>query len=149
MLFWYLRFFLEWIIWIIFADKKRWRELFPIGFMAGLYGSTTDIITSHYALWKYDDDLSSIPRLINTWGMYIIIVYLFIQYLPSKRSFGRMFAYWFFWTSIAIIIEKIHLITGHMTHHLWWNIYYSYIADWILFSLFYLYYKIFQFEKMR
>jgi len=28
MLFWYIRFALEWTIWLIFADKKRWRELF-------------------------------------------------------------------------------------------------------------------------
>ncbi|MBP2626938.1 MAG: hypothetical protein H6Q68_1649 [Firmicutes bacterium] len=149
MIFWYIRFALEWSIWIIFADKKRWRELFPAGFMAGLYGTTTDIITYYYPLWKYDGDVSPIPRLVNTWGMYIVVVYLFLQYLPSKRSFGRILVYWFIWTSIAAAIEKIHVITGHMTYHLWWNMYCSYLADWVLFSIFYLYYKIFKFERMR
>lgn len=149
MLFWYIRFALEWSIWIIFADKKRWRELFPVGFLAGLYGTTTDVVTNYYPLWKYDGDISPIPRLLNTWGMYIVVVYLFIQYLPSNRSFGRMLAYWFLWTSIAVSIEKIHIITGHMTYHLWWNMYYSYLADWVLFSIFYFYYKIFKFERMR
>jgi|GEM_PF-2889474 hypothetical protein len=51
MLFWYIRFALEWTIWLIFADKKRWRELLPVGLIAGLYGATTDIITYHYPLW--------------------------------------------------------------------------------------------------
>jgi len=149
MSFWYIRFALEWSIWIIFADKKRWRELFPVGLLAGLYGTTSDVITYYYPLWKYDGDLSPIPRLLNTWGMYIVVVYLFIQYLPPQRSFGRMLAYWFLWTSITVSIEKIHIITGHMTYHLWWNMYCSYLADWALFSIFYLYYKIFKFERMR
>lgn len=149
MLFWYIRFVLEWTIWLIFADKKRWRELFPVGFIAGLYGATTDTITQHYPLWKYDDNISPIPHLVNTWGIYIVVVYLFLQWLPSKRTFGRMFVYWFLWTSATISIEWFHVHTGHMKYHLWWNIHWSYLADWVLFLTFYLYYKIFQFERMR
>jgi len=149
MLFWYIRFAMEWTIWLIFADKKRWRELLPVGLIAGLYGATTDIITNHYPLWKYDDNISPIPQLVNTWGMYIVVVYLFLQWLPSERSFRRMFVYCFFWTSIALFIEWFHVYTGHMTYHLWWNIWWSYCADWILFSIFYLYYKIFDFKRMR
>lgn len=148
MLFWYARFALEWSIWIIFADKKRWRELFPVSFMAGLYGTTSDIITYYYPLWKYDGDISPMPRLINTWGIYIVVVYLFIQNIPARRTLGRMLGYWLFWTSISITIEKIHAIMGHITYPLWWNIYYSYLADWVLFSSFYLYYKLFNFEKL-
>ena len=64
--FWYIRFALEWTVWLILADKKRWRELFPVGFMAGLYGDTTDILSPYCSLWKYDGNVSPIPQLINT-----------------------------------------------------------------------------------
>lgn len=149
MLFWYIRFALEWCIWIVFADKKRWRELLPVSFFAGLLAMITDIITFYYPLWKYDGDISPIPRLLNTWGIYVVVVYLFIQYLPAKKSFGRMLSYWFAWTTLTMIIEKVHIITGHMTYHLWWTAYHSYFANWSLFLIFYLYYKIFNFERLR
>lgn len=149
MWFWYIRFAVDWMIWFIFADKKRWRELFPVGLLAGLLGTTSDMITYYYPLWKYDNDVSPIPRLINTWGIYIVVVYLFIQWLPAKRSFRRMFVYFFFWTSVAFSLEWFHIYTGHMTYHLWWNMRWSYLADWILFLTFYFYYKIFRFERMR
>ena len=64
--FWYIRFALEWTVWLVFADKKRWRELFPVGLMAGLCGATTDIFIPHCSLWKYDGNTSPIPQLVNT-----------------------------------------------------------------------------------
>ena len=149
MLFWYIRFALEWTIWLIFADKKRWRELLPVSFMAGLLGTTTDLITFYHPLWQYDGDISPIPRLLNTWGIYVVITYLFIQWLPSKRTFWRMFVYWFLWTGATIIFEWMHGYMGHMTYPLWWRMYHSYIADWILFTVFYQYYNIFKFERLR
>jgi hypothetical protein len=147
-LFWIIRFILEWLIWLILADKKRWREIFPVSFFSGLIAGTTDIIVNHYRLWQYDDHTSMIPELVNTWGMYVVIVYLFIQWLPKQKTFWRMIGYWFFWTGAMITVEWIHAYTGHITYPLWWKIYHSYIADWILFAVFYQYYKIFHFEKL-
>jgi hypothetical protein len=116
--------------------------------MAALYGSTTDIIVCYYPLWEYDGHVSMLPNLVNTWGMYIVVTYLFIQWLPKRRTFWRMFLYWFVWTGAMIIVEWIHVHAGHMTYNLWWRIYHSYIVDWILFWLFYEYYKVFRFEKL-
>jgi hypothetical protein len=52
-MFFVFRFILVWTIWLIFADKKRWKELFPVGIFAGLLGSTTDSMSTHYKLWHY------------------------------------------------------------------------------------------------
>jgi hypothetical protein len=30
--FWYIKFAIEWLVWLIFADKRRWRELFSVFF---------------------------------------------------------------------------------------------------------------------
>lgn len=145
------RFILVWTIWFLFADKKRWREIFPVSIFAGFIGSTTDNITTHYKLWEYhsQDGLHSwVLKVMDDWGIYMVVVYLFIQWLPDQRTFGRMFGYWFIWTGLAIIVEWIHIVTNHMDHHLWWNLWYSYIADWSLFWLFYKFHKEFKLREL-
>jgi len=147
-MFWIIRFAAEWLVWLIFADKKRWREIFPVSLLATAYGATTDIIIDHYRLWQYDDQTSMLPALVNTWGIYVVVAYLFIQWLPTHKTFMRMCGYWFVWTGAMIIFEWFHFITGHITYPMWWTIYHSYFADWILFTIFYQYYKVFQFERL-
>jgi len=136
--------------WLIFADKTRWRELIPVSFFAGFVGSLTDTIVCHYRLWDYYDPLIPQPILMlgDDLTIYIVVTYLFIQWLPTKRKFWNMVLYWFMWTAVAITIEWIHIKTGHMDHHLWWSYWHSYVADWLLFFIFYKYHQIFQFEKL-
>jgi len=146
-MFWLIRFILEWSVWLVFADKKRWREIFPVCILACMLAWITDASTHHYKLWEYD--MGFISELSNSFGIYIVVTYLFIQWLPDRRFFMRMLAYWFIWTTVAISIEYIHLKTGHMTHHQWWTLWHSYIADWVIFWLFYQYHKVFQLAKLR
>jgi len=85
---------------------------------------------------------------MDDFDVYIIVTYLFIQWLPQRQSFFNMFFYWFAWTTMSITIEHIHVITGHMAHYNSWTIWHSYIADWILFAIFYQYHKILELEKL-
>jgi hypothetical protein len=148
MYFWYIRFVIEWIVWLIFADKKRWRELFPVSFFASLLEATTDVITHHIPLWSYDGNCSFIPHLLNDWGLCIVLTYLFIQWLPQHQTLWKMLLHWSIWTTIAITIEWIHVKTGHMAYHNGWSLWISYGADWILFSMLYQFHKIFHLEKL-
>jgi len=70
-----------------------------------------------------------IPGLVNTWGMYIVVVYLFIQWLPKQKTFWPMFGYWFVWIGTMTIVEWIHVHMGHMSYPLWWRMYHSCIAN--------------------
>jgi hypothetical protein len=146
--YYYIRFAIEWIIWFMFADKKRWREIFPVCIFAGFLGSLSDSVMHQYSLWMFDYGISVIPDLLDDLGTYIVFTYLFIQWLPGTRTFLLLFGYFFLWTIVALVIEYIHLKTGHMTFHKWWTIWYSYIADWILFWLIYKYYHMFRFERL-
>jgi len=135
---------ISWIIWILFADKKRWRELFLVGIFASLLGSVTDVIMHHYMLWGYPANKSLLPLLLDDISVYIIIPYLFIQWLPSQRTLLSMLCYWFCWTLVTIGIEEIYQVTGHMKYYKWWNIWCSYLSDWFLFWLFYKFHKLFR-----
>jgi hypothetical protein len=138
-----------WTCWFIFADKSRWRELFIVGIFASFLDGFADIFAYQYPLWKYHGMGNSvIPDLFDNLGLYIVVAYLFIQRLPKHRTIVRLLAYWLFWSFIAIIIEWIHVYTGHMTYGILWNMAYSYLLDWIIFSILYQFHKVFQLEKL-
>jgi hypothetical protein len=150
MTFFYARSLVVWTCWLLFADKLRWREIFPVCFFASCLSLVADqLVDWCIPYWQYYGSEPKIAlNLLDAFDIYIVVTYLFIQWLPQRQTFFRMFSYWFAWTSFAIAIEYFHMITGHMAHYHGWSYLHSYIADWILFYIFYLYHKIFHFEKL-
>lgn len=148
--FFYIRFALAWSCWLVFADKDRWREILPVCVFASFLGLISDqIVTFHITYWQYYDSGPRIIReLLDDFGLYIVVTYLFIQWLPTKRPLVVMVLYWFAWTAFAIIVKFIHVKTGHMQHFNGWNYWYSYLADWLLYTIFYAYYKLFKLERL-
>lgn len=150
-MFWVIRFILFWLVWILLADKKRWKELLPVCFFAALIGSTTDTIMHHYQLWIYETmQTNLLADITDDWSVYIVVTYLFIQWLPKDKGFLNMFLYWVAWTTITITIELIHVYSGHMSYpkQSWWNPWWSYGTDWLLFWVFYKFHQIFNHEKL-
>jgi hypothetical protein len=148
--FFYMRFLISWTCWLFFSDKARWKEMVPVCAFALCLSLISDQIVDWYVIyWEYyGNEPKIIRKLLDDFDVYIIVTYLFIQWLPEKRSFFKMFSYWFAWTALAISIEYIHVKTGHMAHYNGWTFWHSYISDWILFWLFYQYHKILQLEKL-
>jgi len=140
-------FLLSWIVWLLLADKRRWRELLPVCIFAICLALATDILVVYYPLWEY---LGSplLYHLADDLGIYPVVTYLFIQRLPASRTHGSMFKYWLLWTTVALVIELIYQNFGYMRYHLWWNFWYSYAADWFLFWLFYQFHNILRLEKL-
>jgi hypothetical protein len=147
-LFWPVEFILSWLVWFIFANKKRWKEIIPVS----IFASWTSFILEtwiHYVynLWSYSG-LPIFSLFANAFGIYIVVPYLFIQLLPHERSLVKMFVYFFLWTVFAIILEFFHWYLLKIEYHLWWNIGYSYVSDWVLFGIFYKFYVITNLEKL-
>lgn len=141
-MFWTIRFVFFWVIWFLFADKTRWREMIPVCILASLLGSLTDILTHYYPLWSYDNTMWA--ELSDDLSVYPVVVYLFIQWLPQKRSQWILFTYGFVWTFCAILIELYHVYAGYMSYPTGeWNLMCSYVADWMLFGIFYRFHQSF------
>ena len=66
-MFFIINFILSWLIWLIFADKKRWKEIFPVTFFAGFLGASTDSITNHIDLWEYQGTITWYTHLLDDW----------------------------------------------------------------------------------
>lgn len=136
-----------WIVWLLFADKSRWREILPVCIFAKSLALGTDVLMFYYPLWEYGGSPFLI-HLADDLGIYPVVTYLFIQWLPDSRTVKNMLRYWLSWTTVAVIIELIYVNSGYIRYHLWWNTWYSYVADWLLYWLFYQFHKILKLEKL-
>lgn len=150
-MFFIVSFILAWSVWLLLADKRRWKELFPVGIFAGYLGGISDDLMRKVELWSYkmDPANNALVEFLTDIGIYIVTTYLFIQWLPAKKKFWNMFRYFFIWTGFTISIEFIFHVTGHIQYHNWWNIGWSYLSDWFLFWIFYQFYKVFNLEKLN
>lgn len=136
--FWVSQFIFSWGAWFLLAKKGRWREYLPVCIFASYFSLVIEAIVHYFNLWTYSGH-PLLSLFTNGFGVYIVVMYLFIQWLPRERTFKSMFKYWFIWTAVAIIFEWVHIWLGYMTYQKWWNIGYSYLSDWLLFWLFYQY----------
>ena len=149
-MFFTIRFVIVWIIWFVYADKKRWKEILPVSLFASCLGFLADILIEYYPYWEYSEE--SLPPLFLEIGdefeIFPVVTYLFIQWLPANETMKNMFLYFFGWTAVAIFIEYIHLVTDHMEYLNSWTMWHSYVSDWILFWLFYMYHRILNLRRL-
>lgn len=148
-MFFLIRFIIVWSIWLVFADKSRWRELFLVGVFAGFLGAISDHLSEYFNLWEYRKSHTLICHLFDDIGIYLVTTYLFIQWLPKNRRPVKMIGYWFVWTLVTMTIEWIHVKTGHMSYGNFWNLGWSYLCNWVLFWLFYQFHKVFRLERLN
>lgn len=146
-MFYIVSFALSWMVWLVLADRSRWREIFPVCVFANVLSLNTDLLVIYYPLWEYIGHPLLI-HLADDLGIYPVVTYLFIQYLPGERTGGNMLKYWLIWTTIAVSIELIFVRTGHIRYPLWWDTWHSYAADWVLYWLFYKFHAVFRLEKL-
>lgn len=141
-MFWVVNCLVWWGAWLLFADKKRWREIIPVCIFASWISLVVEAVVHHQnELWCYTGD-PLVPLFAHALGIYLVVPYLFIQWLPGKRTFQYMATYFFLWTSFAAANEWAYLQLGQMKHCSWWTLIHSYTADWVLLFLFLGYYDI-------
>lgn len=142
MLFWIGKFIFLAVIWLIFADRRRWKEILPVCLFASCISLWVDQLCELFELWEYYP-IDPLSDLLNSLDVYIVVIYLYIQHLPNYLTAKTLLKYIFYWTTVTIFIEYIHVRLGYMKHHNW-NYIYSYLANWVLFFLFYKYYIMFK-----
>jgi hypothetical protein len=138
------------IIFFIFADKSKLYKFLPTCYLAAILDLYTDLVTSHFPFWHYKTAMvyqQIIVHPLNTFGIYFVITYLFLQTLPMKQSIIKISIHIFFWLIPVIIIELIAQRVGVLVYSYGWNIFYSFLSDIFLFLIFYFHYKVSEKQK--
>ncbi|MDN4494708.1 CBO0543 family protein [Ureibacillus aquaedulcis] len=136
-------FIISWIAYLFFSDKKKFHLYVLTAYIGIILALITDLLMFVYPLWNYPGTKLEkfFIQLLNGFGLYFVVIYLFLQFLPKRQTVLTITRYIFFWSMFAIILEFIYLHIGFIEHGLWWNIMHSYIADLLLFVIFYLHHK--------
>ncbi|PWK13801.1 CBO0543 family protein [Tumebacillus permanentifrigoris] len=135
-----LLFLISWLAFLLFADWKKWRMYAPVSLLAMVMSLLSDQFVQSIPLWTYQDTYGMLPatvvRFMDDIGVYPVTAYLFVQYVPRHRPASR-FLYFLAWTSGVILLEKTFCIQGWMAHKSWWNLWCSYLCDWLIFYALY------------
>jgi|SRR5690625_322846 len=138
-----ITFITSWAVFLLIANKK----LFPLyavtSYVAIILALTTDIMTSVYPLWSYGgtEVETFFTQLLNSFGIYFVVVYLFLQTAPKNKTTYTIIRHIFYWSIFSFILEVFFSYVGYIEYQQWWNLGFSYIADWVLFTLFYIHHQ--------
>ncbi|MGZ4031925.1 MAG: CBO0543 family protein [Tumebacillaceae bacterium] len=128
-------FVLSWTAFFCFADRSRFREFYGAIMFTAYLGLLTDVIMVHYQLWEYiglPHPLYVIPLSLD-FGIYPVVCMIFLQWLP--QNWGRIFRRSIYCSIAAILLEWLTIRTGHMKHHMWWNLGWSFLSDILIFMM--------------
>ena len=136
-------FILSWVAFFLFADKKKFPLYVVTGYVAIILAFITDLLMFVYPLWQYPGTSIEMfwVQMINSFGLYFVVTYLYLQTLPKKQTIFTVAKHIFYWSLFAIILEFILLSIGFIEHGLWWHLGLSYTADWLLFFIFYMHHR--------
>lgn len=136
-------FIISWLAFLLFSNRKKFPLYAFTGYVGIILALITDLLMFVYPLWQYPGTKIEkfIIQLLNGFGIYFVVIYFFLQLLPKKQTFLSVTRHIFFWSIFVIVIELLYLNMGFIEYGLWWNIWYSYIGDCILFIMFYIHHK--------
>ncbi|WP_026909140.1 CBO0543 family protein [Paucisalibacillus globulus] len=136
-------FLISLIMFFLFSDKTKFQLYVTTGYIGIILALITDLLMFVYPLWNYPGSKIEkfMIQLLNGFGLYFVVIYFFLQFLPKRQTLLTMIRYIVYWSLFSISLELLFLYIGFIEHGLWWNILYSYIADWLLFITFYLHHR--------
>jgi quercetin dioxygenase-like cupin family protein len=136
-------FIASWICYAMFAKKEKFLYTYPSALLAMLMSLSSDSLLRFVPLWEYHDVDTAWPHEMYTFmddfGIYPVIGSLFVQYMPS--TWKKWLLYMIGWTSCGIFVEWLLVHRSYMTYSANWSLLYSYAADWVIFGILSLQYR--------
>ncbi len=110
-IFFYGSVFLTILIFIKIIDKKRLKELIPIGLFIAAENYTVEILGLHLGYWRYPLESPGYPEvtIISSIIFFPLIAMIFAQYITN--DFFKDLRLVIFFTSLNMIIEIVTLKT--------------------------------------
>ncbi|WP_223702352.1 CBO0543 family protein [Sutcliffiella deserti] len=129
---------LYFIIAKLFIDWSRWKEFYPTVQFYIICNLLYNFIFYHHSLWKYHSITfpwlkHTIIDLTFTFGIYPVVIMLFLQYFPNQRS--MKFLYIAAWVLYYILLEFFFEKKGLFVHENGWNLWWSTLFNLISFCI--------------
>jgi len=124
-----------------FGDWRNWKIYYPTILFFILSGVVCILLTFNHPLWLYECNFlhNTFSDLLISITAYPSTVMVFIPYFP--KGIKRIIPYISFYVAIYTIAELVGVKLGYFTYHNGWNVMYTIIFNYIMFSILMLHYK--------
>lgn len=128
------------IVWK-WGDWKNWNKYYSTILYFIIGDLVYNFLTYNSPLWKYEPSImnSTLADLLIAVVVFPSTVLLFLPYLPGKLT--KQIIHIAKWVAIYSAIEWIYYSLGFISYHNNWNIGWSILFYFIMFSLLWLHYK--------
>lgn len=137
-------FCVSWLVFALLIKKEKLIYVYPTALLAMLMSLSSDSLLRFLPLWDYHDVDTNLPKellvFMDDFGLYPVIGSLFAQYMPA--TWKKWLLYMLAWTSGGIFVEWLLIYKKYMSYHGFWSLWYSYAADWLIFGILSLQYKL-------
>jgi hypothetical protein len=137
-------FVFSWAFFFFFADKSKLYLFLSTIYFGIITALMSDLFMHVVELWAFNVESrlqTFISRWSVAWGIYFVVMFFFLQWLPKKQTWWTMFKYLFYWTTFSILAEWLFVEMKWFIHKSWWNLLHSYWSDWVLYIIFYCHFR--------
>lgn len=123
------------------GDWRNWKKYYSTILFFILSNTVCILLTFRHPLWLYESKIlnKTFCDLLIAITAYPSTVMLFIPNFPKKKI--KIITYVSLYVAIYTIVELIVHKLGYFSYHNGWNIWYSLVFNYILFSILFLHYK--------
>ncbi|MGG1679110.1 CBO0543 family protein [Neobacillus sp. NRS-1170] len=136
------------ILWIIAAiklgDWRNWKLYYPTMLFASVGNMLYEIVCSEYPMWAMEKNglpNHTIPILLLCIIGMPLSTFVYLSNFPNTLSNGRKFFYLTLFVFIFVVLEYISVQLGSITYHNGWNLLWSILFNFVMFSILIIHYR--------
>lgn len=124
-----------------FGDWTNWSKYYSTILFFILNSVIYALLTYNHPLWLYESPFfhKTLSDLLICLTVYPCTVMVFIPHFPKKIT--KSIPYITFWVALYSILEFISIKLGYFNYYNGWSIWFSVIANYIIFAMLILHYK--------
>lgn len=140
------------IIFFLFALKwgkwKNWKQYYPTVLFMVVGNLLYNTMFKDYPLWRFEHTFEEtvLPTrmsidLLKTFTSFPILTFIYLSHFPEERNFKKYVKHILTWTLLFCGIEYISNFLGMISYHHGWNMWWSLVFDFLMFTLLAIHYK--------
>ncbi|MBD2867191.1 CBO0543 family protein [Paenibacillus arenilitoris] len=134
-------------LWILAAFKfgdRNWERYYPTMLFAAIGNLLYELICYDFQLWQLEPNglpVAMIPiLLLITVGM-PLSTWIFLSRYPEDKGVLGKAGYILLFIAIFILLEYISVLTGAITYHNDWNLFWSFLFNIVMFIMLRIHYR--------
>jgi hypothetical protein len=127
---------------------KSWQQYYPTVMFMLVGNLLYSFLFNEYPLWRFEHTFEEkiLPTrmsidLLKTFTSFPILAFIYLSLFPEERNFKKYVIHILTWTLLFFAIEFVSKFLGMISYHHGWNMWWSVVFDFTMFTLLAIHYK--------